>query len=129
MRAITATLFAGVLLLSMQTGSFAQNNLMPDGVKVTGAALTDSKGMTLYTFDYDTTPGQSACAGACLVQWPALAAGADAKPMGDWTAISRDDGTKQWAYKGKPLYTFYQDTKPGDQKGDGNAQIWHSAIP
>jgi len=129
MRARTATLFAGVLLLSLQTRSIAQKNMMPDGVKVLGGALTDSKGMTLYTFDYDTTPGQSACADACLVQWPALAARADAKPVGDWTAISRGDGIKQWAYKGKPLYTFYQDTKPGDQKGDGNTQIWHSAVP
>ena len=62
MRARTATLFAGVLLLSAQTGSYAQNAAMPDGVKVAGGVLTDSKGMTLYTFAYDTTPGQSAWA-------------------------------------------------------------------
>jgi len=30
---------------------------------------------------------------------------ATSKPMGDYTIIARDDGSKQWAYKGRPLYT------------------------
>ena len=102
---------------------------MPDGVKVAGGVLVDEKGMTLYTFDYDTQPGVSACAGDCLVQWPALAAAPDAKPMGDWVPISRSDGTKQWAYKDKPLYTFHLDKKTGDKVGDGNAQVWHVVMP
>ena len=42
--------------------------------------------------------------------------------------ITRDDGTKQWAYKGKPLYTFARDTKAGDATGDGKGP-WHSAKP
>ncbi len=47
---------------------------------------------------------------------------------GDWTIIDRTDGTKQWAYKGKPLYTFVQDKKPGDMTGDGKANgAWHVA--
>lgn len=67
--------------------------------------LADAKGMTLYTFDKDMK-GMSVCADKCAQNWPPLAATADAKPMGDWTIVDRQDGTKQWAYKGKSLYTF-----------------------
>jgi predicted lipoprotein with Yx(FWY)xxD motif len=49
---------------------------------------------------------------------------------GDWTMVTRDDGTMQWAYKGKPLYTFAKDTKPGDITGDGFLNdAWHIAKP
>ena len=78
-----------------------------------GKALVDGKGMTLYIFDKDTA-GKSNCNGQCATNWPPLTAAADAKPSGDWTVVTRDDGSKQWAYKGKPLYTFHKDAKPGD---------------
>jgi len=128
MRVLIDMLLSGVLLVSMQSTGAAQN-AMPDGVKVAGGILTDAKGMTLYTFDYDTQPGQSVCTADCLAQWPALPAAADAKAVGSWTPISRPEGSKQWAYKDKPLYTFYQDKKPGDKNGDGNSQVWHVVVP
>jgi predicted lipoprotein with Yx(FWY)xxD motif len=100
---------------------------MPADVKVNNMVLTDSKGMTLYTFDKDATPGKSACNGPCATNWPPLTA-TKAKAMGDWTVVTRDDGTKQWAYKGKPLYRFAKDTKSGDMTGDGfNNGVWHTA--
>jgi predicted lipoprotein with Yx(FWY)xxD motif len=92
-----------------------------------GQALVDAKGMTLYIFDRDTT-GKSNCTGQCATLWEPLAAAADAKASGDWTVIARDGG-KQWAYKGKPLYTWSKDTKPGDVTGDGVNKIWHVATP
>jgi len=94
-----------------------------------GAALVDAKGMTLYTFDRDTT-GKSACNGACATNWPPLIAPAAATASGDWTIVTRDDGAKQWAYKGKALYTWSKDTKAGDVTGDGVANnTWHIATP
>jgi predicted lipoprotein with Yx(FWY)xxD motif len=101
----------------------------PSNVKISGGMLTDTKGMTLYTFDKDTVPGKSACNGQCLVNWPALSAASSDMAMGDWTVIARDDGAKQWAYKGKPLYTFARDAKAGDMTGDGNGGVWHMAMP
>ena len=53
----------------------------------------------------------------------------DAKAAGDWTVVTRDDGSKQWAYKGKPLYTWAKDTKPGDKTGDGVNGTWKTAKP
>ncbi|MCW2236581.1 COG4315 family predicted lipoprotein [Azospirillum canadense] len=93
-----------------------------------GSMLTDSKGMTLYVFDKDAG-GKSACNGPCATNWPPLMASADAKPMGDYTVVTRDDGAKQWAYKGKPLYTWAKDAKAGDTTGDNVNNVWHVARP
>jgi len=43
--------------------------------------------------------------------------------------ITRDDGKKQWAYKGKPLYFWVGDTKVGDKTGDGVNKVWQLAKP
>jgi predicted lipoprotein with Yx(FWY)xxD motif len=95
---------------------------MADGV------LVDSAGMTLYTFDRDVADsGKSVCNGPCATNWPPLLVGADPKPMGAWTVITRDDGSKQWALKGKPLYRWSKDGKPGDKTGDGFNSVWHVA--
>src|SRR3954463_3460855 len=93
-----------------------------------GKALVDAKGMTLYVFDKDTG-GKSTCNGPCATNWPPLAAAVDAKASGDWTVMTRDDGSKQWAYKGKPLYLWVKDTKPGEVTGDGVNNVWHVAMP
>ncbi len=94
-----------------------------------GQVLVDAKGMTLYTFDKDSA-GKSACNGPCATNWPPLMASADAKDMGDWTVVTRDDGAKMWAYKGKPLYTWKNDKAAGDTSGDGFAgNVWHIAKP
>lgn len=93
-----------------------------------GKTLTDAKGMTLYTFDKDTS-GKSACNGPCATNWPPLMADAAAKASGSYAVITRDDGAKQWAYNGKPLYTWAKDTKAGDVTGDGVNGTWHIAQP
>lgn len=87
--------------------------------------LVDSAGMTLYTFDHDPAgAGKSTCNGACAENWPPLKAAGSDTPMGDFTVITRDDASKQWAYKGKPLYLFKQDHKPGEMKGNGFKHLW-----
>lgn len=94
-----------------------------------GPALVDSKQMTLYMFGKDT-PTQSNCNGACASNWLPLMAPANAAATGDWTVVTRADGTKQWAYKGHPLYRWVNDSKPGDTTGDGAANgAWHVAQP
>jgi predicted lipoprotein with Yx(FWY)xxD motif len=94
-----------------------------------GKSLVDTHGMTLYTFDRDKTPGKSNCNGKCAGNWPPFAATADAADVGSWTVIVRNDGSKQWAYKGKPLYRWMDDKKPGDADGDGRFSVWHIAAP
>ena len=96
--------------------------------KMSDGILTDNAGMTLYTFDKDAG-GKSACNGPCAANWPPIMAAADAKPEGDYTIVTRDDGAKQWAYKGKPLYLWVKDQKPGDKTGDGFNGVWKVATP
>ena len=89
--------------------------------------FVNAKGMTLYTFDKDT-PGKSACNGPCATNWPPALVADNGKGTGDWSVVMRDDGLKQWAYKGKPVYAFAKDTKAGDTTGDGFLNgAWHIA--
>lgn len=118
---------AGAVLLA--SAAFAQMAPTKTGDSAKGKVLTSENGMTLYTFDKDAD-GKSACSGPCAGNWPALSASADAKPAADYTIISRDDGSKQWAYKGKPLYNWKNDKAPGDITGDGFLNgAWHIAQP
>jgi predicted lipoprotein with Yx(FWY)xxD motif len=93
-----------------------------------GKALVDLNGMTLYVFDRDGK-GKSNCNGQCAASWLPLIADTDAQADGSFSFISREDGRKQWAYKGKPLYTWAKDKKPGDATGDGVNNMWHLASP
>ncbi|HSC82265.1 MAG TPA: hypothetical protein VLC30_01490 [Pseudomonas sp.] len=90
--------------------------------------LVDSQGMTLYTYDKDSA-GMSSCTATCAQNWPPLTAPADAKAEGEWSLVKRDDGSLQWAFDGKPLYTFVMDKKPGDMLGEGKMGVWHMAAP
>jgi predicted lipoprotein with Yx(FWY)xxD motif len=132
-------MIAAAALMSFSASAFAADT-MPEGVKVKEVTtpggpvkvLSDAKGMTLYTFDVDKEPGKSACNKGCIEYWPALTASASAKDMGAWTVIARDDGSKQWAHKGKPLYTFVQDKEAADFKGNDmppDKKLWHCAVP
>jgi predicted lipoprotein with Yx(FWY)xxD motif len=124
---ISVALAAGLLIAS--GAAFAQMAPAKTGDSAKGKVLTDGKGMTLYTFDKDAG-GKSACNGPCATNWPPLMATADAKPASDYTISVRDDGSKQWAHKGKPLYTWKNDKKAGDITGDGFANnSWHIATP
>ena len=88
--------------------------------------LATPSGATVYTFDKDTVgSGKSACNGPCATLWPPVAAQATDAASGDWSVVTRDDGSKQWAYKGAPIYTFSKDAKPGDTTGDKFKDIWH----
>jgi predicted lipoprotein with Yx(FWY)xxD motif len=94
-----------------------------------GAIFVDNNGMTLYTFDRDTSGNRSTCEGKCAERWKPLAADKDAEAKGDFTVITRSDGSKMWAYRYRPLYTSQYDTEPGDINGYDGANLWHVARP
>lgn len=109
-------------------GCSTMSSAPPPPTKVADGVLTNAAGMTLYTFDKDGAgSGKSECNGPCATNWPPLLAAADAKASGEYTIITRNDGAKQWAYKGKPLYLWIKDTKPGDRSGDGFNNAWRVA--
>jgi len=99
-------------------------------VKTMEGVIVGADGMTLYTFDKDAAgSGKSTCNGPCAANWPPLMASADAKGSGDWSIVTRDDGSRQWAYKGKPVYRWIKDQKPGDRTGDGFNNAWRLVRP
>jgi len=64
----------------------------------------------LYIYDKDGA-SVSHCTEGCASAWPPLLVtiGKTGEVVGDWTVIARDDGARQWAYKGHPVYTRYHD--------------------
>jgi predicted lipoprotein with Yx(FWY)xxD motif len=88
--------------------------------KVNDGMLVGSNNMTLYTFTKDAAgSGKSMCNGLCATNWPPLLVDGSPVVSGDYSVITRDDGKKQLAFKGMPLYFWVKDTKPGDKTGDG----------
>ncbi|MDA8585312.1 hypothetical protein N9L47_03480 [Rhodobacteraceae bacterium] len=91
------------------------------------ALMTAPNGMTLYTFDKDG-PNVSNCYGDCATNWPPYTAAANAASPGNGlTIIDRQDGTRQWAKDGAPLYFWVGDSAKGDTTGDGVGGVWHIA--
>ena len=104
-----------------------------------GGYLTTSDGKTLYARDtikymglgnhaarggakgvpaVGRSIGAQGCDGPCLDLWTPLAAPADAEPWGDWSVLTREDGTKQWAYQSYGLYSYAGDVEAGDIYGN-----------
>ena len=121
----SSSLFAALLIGTLLSGcsSMATSGATAPA-KMENGALVGLNGMTLYVFDKDAN-GKSMCNGKCAENWPPLMAKGDA--TGDFSVITRDDGSKQYAYKGKPLYYWVKDQKPGDKTGEGFNNVWHVA--
>lgn len=115
-------LFLSLICAGIVGPAFAE---MP---KMSNGQWVDEHGATLYTFDRDSK-GKSACDAACAANWPPAIADSYDKASGDWSMVKRSDGKNQWAYKGRPLYRFAKDKKPGDAMGDGFKGMWHVSKP
>lgn len=116
MKKITMTYFITSILLS--SAAFAQS--LP---QFSNGVLVNTKGMALYTFDKDQNE-KSNCNGNCITLWPAVTA-EKITPNGKYSIFSRDDGKKQLAYDGKPLYLYSGDKTTLDRNGDGFNKVWH----
>jgi predicted lipoprotein with Yx(FWY)xxD motif len=78
-----------------------------------------ASGLALYFFNGDSA-NQSNCTGGCLAIWPSHAATASEQGSDNFTIFTRSDGNgMQWAYKGRPLYTFVSDSVSHNATGNG----------
>lgn len=119
---------------------------------ITGEVLADADGMTVYTYRCgDDSIQQLSCdhpddtqayrlamcggdAETCLENWPYVAAGEnEASTSRSWRVVSIDpetgrfaeaeaDAIQVWAYRGRPVYTYGGDAKPGDVNGDATGE-------
>lgn len=109
------------------------SQLSTDGNGGVGTTRIERDGYTLYTFENDRNDsdgdgtGDSDCNSTCAELWPPLFADPGATPFDDFTLISRDDGSKQWALNGLPIYFYVNDNQAGDINGDGLNNIWYIA--
>jgi predicted lipoprotein with Yx(FWY)xxD motif len=94
-----------------------------------GTVLADQKGYTLYTYKNDPT-GRSECAGRCARKWPpVMVNGEMPAPGGDLSVIERKDGSRQFAWRGRPLYRWEKDKEPGQVTGHNLGEVWFVARP
>ena len=104
---------------------------LPAGITVhatpSGDVFADADGLTLYVFDQDSTPGTAACLDDCAKAWPPMKAAAESQPFDDCSLVNLPDGITQWSYKGKPLYRYAQELRPGWAMGDGGG-LWNLAL-
>ena len=88
-----------------------------------GRILVENSGLTLYVFEKDEN-GRSVCSGQCATYWPPLLT--NARPVARVGVTQsllgttrRGDGSEQVTYAGRPLYRFFEDSKPGQTNGEG----------
>ena len=89
---------------------------------VSGTVLVNSRGLTLYHLSGEHAGRFICTSSGCLQVWHPLTVTTGASPTGSVASLAlltRPDGTMQVAYKGMPLYTFVQDTAPGQAHGQG----------
>ncbi|MGW8331823.1 SCO0930 family lipoprotein [Streptomyces sp. NPDC055897] len=99
-----------------------------------GDVIVDARGMTVYRFKKDSAwPMKSACTGACLQKWPAVAPVGKNDTKGialkGFVTFDRPDGVKQQSITCWPVYTFSGDTRPGDTNGQGVGGTWYAVSP
>ena len=101
-----------------------------------GKVLVDGQGRTLYLLTADS-PNHSSCNTQCLAYWPAVTPGGTVPhsvpgvtaPLAS-TAVA--GGGSTLTAGGWPLYTFVQDSAPGDVTGEGVASFggtWWAVSP
>jgi predicted lipoprotein with Yx(FWY)xxD motif len=134
-RSLTPALLAAAAV-AVASGAVAEAASAPVAVKTARNAklhrtvLVDRSGLTLYALSAERR-GRFICTDSdCLSLWTPLTVRRGTKPrgtVGSLATIRRPDGRTQVTYKGKPLYTFYEDS-PGDANGEGVKDVgtWHA---
>ena len=89
-----------------------------------GRMITTTRNFSIYVSDKDGV-NKSNCTGACADTWVPVLAPAAVKAQGDWALVERSPGVKQWAFRGKPVYTYALDTQQDSLRG-GDVAGWHN---
>jgi predicted lipoprotein with Yx(FWY)xxD motif len=127
---LLAAVLLSVALVTLVGAGDVPPPLKSNTVGDIGVVLTAPNGMTLYVYLNDREPGKSVCTGACEGNWPPFRPAHDAPtPQDPLAVITRLDKSKQYAYKGKPLYYCKTDKKPGDITGHKFRDFWLAAQP
>jgi len=127
-------LLATAALIAVAVGQDMEYSVNIANNTTLGNYLANETGFTLYYFLNDSPGnGTSTCYGGCADAWPVFYSENVTVPEGlnasDFTTINRTDGTMQTAYKGWPLYFYYEDAEAGDVYGQGVNDVWYVINP
>ena len=101
------------------------------GTTSLGKVLVDGNGMTLYVLSADSR-NKSTCDAQCLSFWPPVAPTSAGKLAVAAGQTKTTAGSAMATIAGQPVYTFAQDSKPGDVNGEGvnlYGGIWYALSP
>jgi predicted lipoprotein with Yx(FWY)xxD motif len=129
--AVAAIAATGALALTGGSSSSSTTSVVKSGHALGKSVLVTRRGLTLYSLSAERN-GRFICTDStCMSVWKALVVSRGTKPAGaaKLATVRRPDGRTQVTYKGKPLYTFVKDTKPGQATGEGFKDVgtWHVA--
>lgn len=103
---------------------------MPSQFKVNvthaGRMLTLDNNYAVYVFDGDTAK-KFGCTGACLEKFSPVLAPERIRAQGDWSIVERSPGVKQWAYRGRPTYSYNLEGKRPSFEGSDEPG-WHNVF-
>lgn len=125
---LSATLTTGVTLMG---GTFSVDGNVTVLTSTGGTLATvqqDRSGFSLYTFDVDSVDQSECVSDMCITTWPPLLANDTDTAEAPLSIIEREDGNKQWALRGFPLYFFKNDNAAGDVNGEGVGTVWNTAV-
>ncbi|MEM9759431.1 MAG: hypothetical protein AAF933_09370 [Pseudomonadota bacterium] len=106
---------------------------VPAGFKVipttTGRLLVNKDEFSVYVWDGDG-PNESNCDQSCLRKWTPVPAPEIAVDRGEWSIVRQESGFRQWAFRGRPLYTHRDDPGSrsfvGSDMPDWRSPRWHN---
>ena len=133
----TAAVVAAAVLIGIVAAIYATRSSGASPAKLVSTAhsktlgatiLVNSRGHSLYSLSVERH-GKFICTNmSCLALWHPLTVPKGTKPTGvaSLAVVRRPGGKLQVTYRGAPLYTFAQDTKKGDVKGNGfrDVGVW-----
>lgn len=128
----TAAVFVSVAVLAGVAGAAGRPLVTTaHNARLHATILVDRSGRTLYHLSVERK-GHFVCTErVCLSLWHPLLVSKGTRPTGrvPLGTVRRPDGRSQVTYKGEPLYTFVQDARRGDTKGEGfrDVGVWHAA--
>ena len=93
--------------------------------RLVGGTNSTNPGFTLYAFDSDLGSAGSTCNDSCATNWPpVLVTDGEVANISGLSLMTRDDGSSQAAYKGRPLYFYSGDTEASDTSGQSVSGWW-----
>jgi len=93
--------------------------------RLVGGTNSINPGFTLYAFDSDLGSAGSTCNDSCATSWPPVSVtDGEVANISGLSLVTRDDGSSQAAYKGRPLYFYSGDTEASDTSGQSVSGWW-----